>query len=358
MTNSENHNHEHHKHHEHHEHHETAHKKKKGSAEKIRENPWMIFTIVLAILVVILLVTGGKTASCGKVISEEKAGQNLVGFLNQQTDGGVEYLSSEDLGSLYEITVTYQEQEIPVYTTKDGKYYLQGVIDLEEAQEEMENAGENTQTQQPVDVPKSDVPKVELFIMSHCSYGTQAEKGIIPAIELLGDKIDFELRFVYYAMHPSAGEVEEQLNEYCIQKEQEEKLIDYLKCFLEEGDGESCLTEVGINKAKLKTCTDAADKEFEITANLEDKSSWLSGYYPLFNIDKELNEQYGIGGSPTLVINGQQVSSARDPASYLNVICQAFTDGNVPEECDSELSTTAYSSGFGYTAGTSTTAQC
>ena len=55
------------------------------------------------------------------------------------------------------------------------------------------------------------------------------------------------------------------------------------------------------------------------------------------------------------------VNSARDPASYLDTICQAFSDGSVPEECGEQLSTTAYSAGFGYNAGTTTSgsaAQC
>ncbi len=359
------------KHHEHHhehkgEHNENnnashqSHKKKRNSTDKMRENPWIVSTIVLAVLAIILISTGGGAAGTGKVISSEKAGENLVGFLNQQTDGGVEYKSGEDLGSLYEITVSYQEQDIPVYITKDGKYYLQGVVNLEEEAQNTDSAGntDNTQQQPPQEVPKSDVPEVELFTMSHCPYGTQAEKGILPVLKLLDDSIDFKLKFVYYAMHPSAGEVQEQLNQYCIQKEQPDKLYEYLECFLTEADGEGCLNEVGINKAKLEACYKDADEEFEITKNLDDQSLWLNGRFPLFNIDKELNEKYGVGGSPTLVINGEQVQSARDSASYLNVICQAFTEGNVPEECDSELSTTAYSPGFGYAAGTSTTAQC
>lgn len=341
--------------HEHKENHESEehHKKKKNSAEKMRENPWILSTAVLAILVIILIVTGGG-ASCGEVVSQEQAGQEIVGFLNQQTDGGVEYLSADDLGNIYEITVTYQNQEIPVYMTKDGKYYLQGVVDLNEVEEDSDTS--NTQEQQTVNVPKSDKPIVELFVMSYCPYGTQAEKGIIPAIETLGETIDFKLRFVYYAMHPTQGEVEEQLRQYCIQKEQSDKLIPYLKCFLKEGDSEGCLTEVGINKAKLDSCYDSADEEFEITKNLDDESLWLNGRFPLFNTDKELNEQYEIRGSPTLVINGEQASSARSPSAYLNAICQAFNTS--PEECDTELSTSSYSAGFGYEAGASTDAQC
>jgi hypothetical protein len=225
----------------------------------------------------------------------------------------------------------------------------------------MDGEVEAVTTPQPAatpDVVKSDKPEVELFIMSHCPYGTQAEKGMIPAAKALGDKIDFKLRFVYYAMHPNAGEVEEQLNQYCIQEEQEDKLLDYLECFLTEGDGAGCLDAIKIDKTKLEACYEKADAEFEITSNLEDKSLWLNGRFPKFNIDKELNEKYGVGGSPTLVINGAKVNSGRDSVSMLNAMCAGFNEA--PEECDIELSGASPSPGFGYetTSGASTTAQC
>ena len=72
-------------------------------------------------------------------------------------------------------------------------------------------------------------------------------------------------------MH-SEKEVKEQLNQYCIQEEQNDKFIPYLKCFLKEGNGEACLTETKIDATKLKTCTEAADKKFEIMANLNDNT--------------------------------------------------------------------------------------
>ncbi|HOW37253.1 MAG TPA: hypothetical protein PLK34_03325, partial [Candidatus Pacearchaeota archaeon] len=244
----------------------------------------------------------------------------------------------------------------PFYFTKDGKFIAPetGLIPTKLEQTDTNtNTNTNTQTSQ---VPKTDKPAIELFVMSHCPYGTQAEKGLIPVIELLRDKVDFKLRFVYYAMHPSAGEMEEQTRQYCIQKEQSEKLIPYLKCFLKAGDSNSCLTEAKIDQTQMNTCVSNADKEFKITENKNDKSKWLNGNYPLFNIDKELNTLYGVAGSPTLVINGVDAQSARDPASYLKTICGAFSEGKVPEECDEKLATSSYSPGFGYSTTTSTTA--
>lgn len=194
---------------------------------------------------------------------------------------------------------------------------------------------------------KSDKPVVELFVMSHCPYGTMAEKGMIPAVKALGDKIDFKIRFVYYAMH-GEKEVKEQLNQYCIQKEQSDKYIPYLEAFLADGDGTKALQTAGIDTTALATCAAAADTEFKVTENFNNESTWLSGSYPLFDIDKALNEKYNVGGSPTLVINGETVSSGRDSASYLAAICSAFN--TAPEECSTDLSSTTPSAGFGYTA--------
>jgi len=326
-------------------------KEDKSISSTIKKNPWILSTLVFGVLAIILLV--GTFSGTGHV-SKEVAGKNFVNYINSLGGSQIEYVSSKDFGSnIYEITLLASGQKVPAHITSDGRYFVQILADLKEDQVEEE--------EEPIpsssDVPKSDKPVVELFVMSHCPYGTQAEKGILPVVELLGEKIDFELRFVYYAMHPSAGEVQEQLNQYCIQEEQEELFNDYLTCFLDKGDGEACLTEVGVDKTKLDACFSKTDAEFNILENLEDKTSWLSGRYPLFDIHKELNELYKVGGSPTLVINGVQASSGRAPANYLDTICQAFKEA--PEECDEVLVTSSFSPGFGYdTTSASTTAQC
>lgn len=321
--------------------------------EKVRANPWILATAVLGvILLFVFLISGGITGSAiitGNAVNTGDASQGLVDFLNGQTGGGVELVSVEDYGdSLYEVTVSYQGDEIPVFMTKDGNYYVQGAVPIVESQE-VNEAPE-------VNVPKSEKPEVELFVMSMCPYGTQIEKGIIPVVELLGDKIDFKLRFVHYAMH-GWDEIEDNTIEYCIQKEQPEVLLDHLKCYLAEGDSSACLESVGVDVDKLNDCFDAADSEFDITKNFEDESSWLNGRFPMYNVDLDSTQSYGVQGSPTLVINGQLVSSSRDSQSLLNTVCAGFIDA--PEECDESLSSATPSPGFGYSTTTSdTTAQC
>ena len=201
--------------------------------------------------------------------------------------------------------------------------------------------------QAPAPVVKSAKPKVDVFVMSYCPYGTQIEKGILPVAQLLKDKIDFSIKFVYYSMH-GQKEIDENTRQYCIEKEQSDKFISYLTCFLQAGDSPGCLKSSSIDTAKLDACVKVADTQFSISKNFADNSTYLSGRYPKYDVYAAENKQYGVQGSPTLVINGAQVSSARDSASLLKTICSAFT--TAPSECSQTLSSSSPSAGFGTAA--------
>jgi len=316
-------------HYEHHEHQEPHHKKK-NMTEKIRTNPWIISTFVLGILAIILIVGSVSGGITGKTISQDKVGEYLISYFEAQGATGLSLNSIDKERNFYKVNLDYEGQLIPFYVTKDG--YLTGNSLLLITPQK----SSSVDTPITIDVPKTDVPKVELFIMTHCPYGTQAEKGIIPVIKALGDTADIKIRFVHYFMHdPEETETPIQV---CIREEQSDKWVDYLECFLEDGDSDRCLLKVGIDKSKLDTCVQNS----------------AENYYAL---DSELSQDYGVQGSPTFIVNGKIISSARDPASYLDTICQAFND--VPEECGLELSSASPSPGFGWDeTGASTSAQC
>jgi len=305
---------------------------------KSRKNPWIAVTAILAILIIIIVFTDLPGTLTGAVVSENTAAENLINYLNTRTSG-VDLVSTEDLGGLYMVTVSYKGDKFPLYVTKDGKYFAQAILPITSQTADSSDSQNKQQPQQ--DIPKSDKPEIELVVMTHCPYGTQAEKGIIPVFEELGSNINAKIRFVHYFMH---GDKEEQetYKQVCIREEQSDKYLNYLKCFLEDGDSERCLNEVKIDKAKLSSCMENNAKSY-------------------YAEDSGLSQSYGVKGSPTLVINGQQVRSARDSQSFLNTICSAFTEGKAPEECNQELSTQTPSPGFGYSAsGTSSgsSAQC
>ena len=312
-------------------------------------NRWKITSFVLGILLILAFAFGsGPSLS---PMSGNAVAESAVEFINTQLLQGQATATLEDVSSekgLVKATIDVQGQQTPVYITKDGELMFLQAVPLTAVDETAQQSP--PQQQPPADVPKSDKPVVELFVMSHCPFGTQMEKGILPVVKALGDDIEFDLKFVYYAMHGET-EVNEQANQYCIKEEQGDKFLDYLTCFLGTGSGSAdeaadCRAEVGIDETALATCVESANTEFNIQANLEDTSSWLSGRFPLFDIDKADNEKYGVGGSPTLVINGQTISSARDSASLLSTVCNAFNEQ--PEACNTEFEAGSPTSGFGW----------
>jgi hypothetical protein len=250
-------------------------------------------------------------------------------------------------GDLYKLEVDYNGQKIDSFVTKDGTRFFPQALEMIKNSDT--KAGENSQpkTEPVVDEvsKKTDKPTVELFVMSHCPYGTQIEKGIIPVVKALGSKVDFKVKFTDYAMH-GEKELKEQLNQYCIQKEQPTKLLSYLECFLKDGDSgaDSCISKSEIDKGKLESCVIKTDKEYKVLENFNNKIGF-KGSYPGFEIFKSDNEKYGVQGSPTLVINGAQSQSGRDSKSLLKSICSAFT--NAPKECSTELSSDTPAPGFG-----------
>ncbi|MCK9577874.1 hypothetical protein M0R01_00050 [bacterium] len=253
--------------------------------------------------------------------------------------------------SFYKFEAMSNGSPITVYALTDGSKIIFQEVDITK---EPANAQINTSAP-AAEIKKTDKPLVDLFVMSHCPYSAQIEKGIIPTIEALGDKIDFNLKFCSYAMH-GEEELKEQTNQYCIQKEQKDKLLPYLKCFLKEGKGEECLNTVQINKDKLNLCVESTEKEFNTISNFKNQKEYF-GNFPSFNIFKADNEKYGVQGSPTLIINGVQVQSNRDSDSLLKTICSAFSIA--PETCTKNISSETPSAGFGTgTTSVSTTNGC
>jgi len=170
-------------------------------------------------------------------------------------------------------------------------------------------------------------PTLQVFIMSYCPYGLQALKGLLPVWEKFQGKANIELRFVSYIMHGTEEE-EENNRMICIREEQYQKLLPYLKCFVESGDSLQCIKKVGIDQNKLESCmTSRASKYMEE--------------------DRALNEKYGVRGSPTFVLDGKEISLyPRSPQNIATTICNAFK--TKPSVCSESFSTENPSPGFGY----------
>lgn len=307
------------------------------------KNPWLIVSVVLLVVSLGLAYSGGFLSLAGK----STVGTNAVNFINTQLlngQGSVTLKSVSEQSGVYVVSVDYQGKTVPSYFTKDGKYFLgTQLIPMTPSAVAPSTAG-NAANSPPASVPKSDKPKVELFVMSYCPFGTQAEKGILPVLSLLGNKIDGKIRFVHYTMH---GEKEdtENFRQICIREEQESKFNSYLQCILNStsqsapADVNACMTKLGIDSVKVSSCMTGKAKDY-------------------YAADSALSKGYGVQGSPTLIINGVEAQSARSPSALLKTICGAFN--NAPSECNTQLPSDNPSAGFGYSSSgaDSAAAQC
>ncbi|HNV01198.1 MAG TPA: thioredoxin domain-containing protein [archaeon] len=209
---------------------------------------------------------------------------------------------------------------------------------------------EQVQTQ----MTKSDIPKVNLYIMSFCPFGLQAVGAFMPAIQLLEKNIDFNLSYVIYSDYASnygqdwsaycfdeeekycsmhgIEELNENIRELCIQKYQKDKLWDYMSLLVDD------YTAGKVSTRNISTMW----KEYATTAKVD-----IAAVEKCFNEEAEtllaeqvtLNAKYGVQGSPTAIINDAKYSGARTADAFKTTICSAFN--TAPSECEGTLDSTA-----------------
>lgn len=152
-------------------------------------------------------------------------------------------------------------------------------------------------------------PAVELFVMSYCPYGVQAEQELLPFFEKYGDTIDFKLRFIVGKEETSAenagedirftslhGETEliENKRQMVIAELYPDKLFDYLLCradHLEEA-WVNCARDVGLDVGRIAEAVKAEKLTLELVEEIQRT--------------KELN----VKGSPTLMIDGRIIDGS------------------------------------------------
>lgn len=300
-------------------------KETKNSKMKLKFNKpfWITSTFVLA---AVLIVIAAYSLTGSSQISESEASQKLMDFAESQ-GAQLEVLEVNDRGSLYEVVVTINGQEGPLYITKDGKNFVSAVVPL--TGQATQNTNTNTQTE--TNVPQTESPEVGLFIWSYCPYGVTALGPFAEVAKLLGDSANFKV-YMYYAGH---GAFEEQQNKIqaCIQDlDYKTEYWNYATTFSNEiyekcyGDIDCDMTE---SISLMKKVGIDSEKVLECVNNKGDS---------LLESDFNAAKTVGVTGSPSLVINNVKTNVARNAEAYKGAVCSAFT--SAPSDCDEALSTT------------------
>jgi hypothetical protein len=195
---------------------------------------------------------------------------------------------------------------------------------------------------------KSARPAVDLYVMSFCPYGTQAETAMSPVADLLKSKADIQIRYIttitgstvdsVNSLHGRA-EATEDLRQICINKYYPEEFWSYLKTF--NGD---CYIKRG-NATMLSSCRKNTDTTLSLDSAKIDACAEGAEGLALLKADETEAGKVGADASPTLVINGVPYSGPRTPEAYKQAICNSFE--TAPAECSTVLSATSSAASSG-----------
>ncbi len=234
--------------------------------------------------------------------------------------------------------------------TKDGKILFPNALDIEEVKQQIKAMREQVREEEQ-NIPKREKVNVKFFVMSFCPFGNQAENALAPVFKLLGERnVEWEPHYVIYSnyrgypdycldkeekycsMH-GIQELHQDIRELCVWKYYNHSVWwDFVlkindKCNSRNVDScwQDIAREVGIDVVKIETCqkNEAVD---------------------LLQHEVELNQQYGVTGSPTVFINDVEYRGSRTPEAYKQAICSGFYEA--PNECNETLnSTSSYTQG-------------
>lgn len=171
---------------------------------------------------------------------------------------------------------------------------------------------------------------LEVFVMSHCPYGTKAllatkefadafGKDAAVSVHFIGDSKDGQLS----SMH-GADEVTDDLREICAIEHyrKDQKFLDFLACRSKDlkADWKACTGANGIDAAVIESCVTGDEGKRLLAAS--------------FQVASKL----AIQSSPTFLVNNRQTFNAQDAAGIATNYCKA--NPGLPG-CAKQLSATA-----------------
>jgi len=312
----------------------------------------IIIIVVIIAVVAIFFATGNAGGSTA--VPPEDCGTAVIKYVNTnlaQPNSTATLVSVTEKNGMYLIAASYQAKNVSFYATKDcslmfssSPYNLKGGTTPTPT-----SSPRPTTSPTPIPEPvKSSRPSTELFVMSFCPYGVQAENAMGPVVDLLGTKSDIKVRFIatvngdtvdaVKSLH-GQDEAKEDLRQLCVMKSYPDKFWDYLnlinaQCYPIYKNAtqlEACQKNVtvtlGIDNQKFETCASGSEG------------------IALLRADEAITKNLKVTGSPTLIMNGQKYVGQRTSEAYKQAICARFE--TPPAECSVNLSAQAAAASSG-----------
>lgn len=332
-----------------------------GKIKLNKDSAINILIVVVVIAIGVFIYLSYRDSGGGiKVISLKEAGAKTVDYINNNflttgTDKAT-YKSGVEANGMYKITFDYQSQDNEVYVTRDGKLFFPVIpsygvpTDMSAVAPTPAPSTSNQTTKSCEEIKKADKAELDAFIVSKCPYGLQMQRVLAEIIKNVPDlKENIKVRYIgeisggkVVSMHdeaPGGVEAQENLRQICL-REETSKYWDYTSCFIKKGDTNGCLTSAGVDTNALNACMTDANRGLKYAQE-----------------DFTIAGQNKVGGSPTLIMNGEGVSESwfggRTAEGVKNLLCCGFNAKL--GVCSQKLSEDKAASGFSETyAGTGT----
>jgi len=280
------------------------------------------------------------------ILSPEEARQMALNYINQNIlkDSGLTASLIEEpvvKSGVYELKLKIEDSEFTSYLTENGELLFPEAIVLEE--ENLSTEGSPQESVGCEDVKKEQKPILEAFVVAYCPFGTQMQRILVEIVKNIPE-LSENIRIEYMgqiqdgkitAMH-GEKEAQENLTQICLREEENSKYFAYLSCFLKKGDNQGCLTEAGVDQEKLEGCKNDGSRGLAYAQR-----------------DFDLQNKYQVTGSPTLILNGQNISEfdfgGRTAEAIKTLLCCGF-EGNLTY-CDKTLTEEQSATGFSETYG-------
>ncbi len=322
--------------------------------KKLDKNTMLVGVAVIGVIVVGVLIYANSNSgfslsnlNLGFGMSKDQIAQKTIDYINNNdlSDSPVSLSSVSEESGMIKIKIKIGANEFDSYVTKDGKLLFPNVpINMAENAD----TGEDQPAALTCDtLEKTAESQLEAFIVSKCPFGLQMQRMIADAVKNIPDLDKYvKVRYIgavsgdsITAMH-GTEEATENLRQICIRDEQRSKYWNYISCHIKAGDVNSCLSSASIDQSKLTAC-------------MGDKNRGVA----YAKADFDLSDGYNATGSPTLVLNGAEISEfAPDGSSIFGgrtsdelktIICCASE--SKPGFCSTQLNTAQAATNFSET---------
>ena len=177
-------------------------------------------------------------------------------------------------------------------------------------------------------VDQVDEPlEVELYIMSQCPYGVQAENTIFEAIQDIGEE-NFDLTVAHIVTPAGDGtfqslhgqpEVDGNIVQLCAESVDSTKYLDFVLCMnaqaqLIPDNWETCASDLDYDVEAVRTCFEGQEGIDLLTASAA------------------LSQEAGASGSPTIYVDNKPYNDGRATLDFKRAFCLAFGDEQ-PSTC-------------------------